>query len=120
MNYDDNGNLVLTGKLGQAVVNNDFRAFTEAQISGKSEEGLTYQDMADFNEFVSEFFRIGEFPDREGDVYCVIIRKVDQAPFGADKGDPSYPYAPSFGHGTLGLEWEFVPMQPFQGYEPAE
>lgn len=114
IHYDDNGNLILSGKLGEAVVNNDFEAFTKAQISGKSEDGLTYQDMADFNEFISEFFRLGKFPDREGAWNLILMRKSDQAPFGL--------VSPLI---TGGVRWvsdqaRFRPMQPFQGYEPAE
>lgn len=118
--YDDTGNLVLSGKLGEAVVNNDFEAFTKAQISGKSDDGLTYQDMADFNEFVSEFFRIGESNDRKGQVYLVLIRKEDQASFGLE-------YHDNYGYNCDRYEddkpcWDFRPMNPFtiQGYEPAE
>lgn len=129
MIYDDNGNLILSDKLGEAVVNNDFEAFTKAQISGKSEDGLTYQDMADFNEFVSEFFRLGEFPSRKGeyDQYTalVLIRKSDHAPFGIRSSwdeaiiySDIYTYNPDTDSETL----IFTPMQPFtiQGYEPAE
>lgn len=114
MNYDDNGNLILTGKLGEAVVNNDFEAFTKAQISGKSEDGLTYQDMADFNEFVSEFFAVGWQRGRGDDEYLVLIRKSDQASFGMELRPHSM--------WTPGGDAVFEPVQPFtiQGYEPAE
>lgn len=114
MNYDDNGNLVLSGKLGEAVVSGDFKAITDALVSGKSEEGLSYQDMEDFNRFTGEFFRLGEFPDQDGRFRVIVLRKVDQAPFGGD-GEPGI-------DGDFGdpPEFEFIPMQPFQGYEPAE
>lgn len=120
MNYDDNGNLVLSGKLGEAVVSGDFKAFTDALVSGKSQDGLSYQDMEDFNRFTNEFFRLGEYPTRDGDTYLVVLRKADSASFGTDKGDPSYPYEPSFEGDDVGFVWEFIPMNRYEGYEPAE
>lgn len=117
--YDDNGNLVLSGKLGEAVVSGDFKAFTDALVSGKSEDGLSYQDMEDFNRFTNEFFRLGEFPDRDNLRRVVVLRKQDQAPFGTF-GDPETDNLDSpLGGPSKSVFW---PCQPFiiQGYEPAE
>lgn len=133
MKYDDNGNLVLSGKLGEAVISGEgVEEYAKALMSGKSER-LSYQDMQDFQDFTSEFFVLGKFPSRKDGLEeyeaFVLLRKSDQAPFGirydAHFGI-SYPgvytYVPET-EGTPDHEVViFQPMQPFtfQGYEPVE
>lgn len=129
MKYDDKGNLVLYGKLGEAVVSGEgLDEYAKALMSGKS-ENLTYQDMQDFQDFTSEFFVLGKFPSRKDGLEeyeaFVLLRKSDQAPFGirydaAGEPDQCLKFCSA---GERDDTWrEFVPMQPFtiQGYEPAE
>lgn len=120
--YSESGSLLLSGRLGEAVVRNDFSAFLDALESGKSEEGLTYQDMADFNQFSSEWFLVGEAPGPGGSYeYSILVRRQDKAPFGFELPAPECNLEPSWEDDERGFIWEFVPMNPFtiQGYEPA-
>lgn len=122
MKYE-NGNLILSGKLGEAVVSGEgVEEYAKALMSGKS-ESLSYQDMQDFQDFTSEFFVLGKHPGREeGWFWFILLRKGDQAPFGLDMGDRDFNIEPTWEDDEKGFMWEFVPMQPvtIQGYEPAE
>ena len=121
LGYDDNGNFILTGKLGEAVVRNDFSAFVEALESGQSEAGLTYQDMSDFNQFTNEWFRIEDTYSGGFPAYMILLRRRDQTPFGFELPSPECNLEPSWEDDERGFVWEFVPMNPvtLQGYEPA-
>lgn len=123
MKYDDKGNLILSGKLGEAVVSGEgLEEYAKALFSGRS-ENLSYQDMQDFQDFTSEFFVLGKHPGRsEGEFWLILLRKTDQAPFGLDMGDRDSYIEPTWEDNDEGFMWEFVPMQPYtiQGYEPAE
>ena len=129
MKYDDNGNLVLSGKLGEAVVSGEgLEEYAKALMSGKS-ENLTYQDMQDFQDFTSEFFVLGQFPSRKDGLEeyeaLVLLRKSDKAPFGIRFDaclDPAYEEVYTYDPDTDTESVVFEPMQPFtaQGYEPAE
>lgn len=122
MKYDDNGNLVLSGKLGEAVVSGEgVEEYAKAMMSGKS-ENLSYQDMQDFQDFTSEFFVLGLQPSREdweGKMEAfTVLRKADRAPYGFTLPFGVEPWEDrDFSEGVT-----MVPMQPFtiQGYEPAE
>lgn len=133
MNYDDNGNLVLSGKLGEAVVSGEgVEEYARALFSGKS-ENLSYQDMQDFQDFTSEFFVLGKFPSRKDGLEeyeaFVLLRRSDQAPFGIryDAGlgisyQGVYTYVEETDDAPDHEVVIFNPMQPYtiQGYEPAE
>lgn len=119
MKYDDNGNLVLRGKLGEAVISGEgVEEYAKALFSGKS-ENLSYQDMQDFQDFTSEFFVLGKFPSRGTHPNLILLRKEDQAPFGVED---HVNYGVEGEETDDGVIWRFTPMQPFtiQGYEPAE
>lgn len=129
MNYDDNGNLVLSAKLGEAVISGEgVEEYARALFSGKS-ESLTYQDMQDFQDFTREFFVLGKAPSRKEGLEeyeaFVLLRKADQAPFGIRYDDyltPVYEEVCTYDPDTDTESVVFEPMQPFtiQGYEPAE
>ena len=129
MKYDDNGSLVLSGKLGEAVVSGvGVEEYAKALMSGKS-ENLTYQDMQDFQDFTSEFFVLGKFPSRKDGLEeyeaLVLLRKSDKAPFGIRYDvclNPAYEEVYMYDPDTDTESVVFEPMRPFtiQGYEPAE
>lgn len=132
MKYDDKGNLILRGKLGEAVISGEgVEGYAKALMSGKS-ENLTYQDMQDFQDFTSEFFVLGKFPSRKDGLEeyeaFVLLRKSDQAPFGVryDAGFGEYEDVYTYVQETEDTPDHevviFKPMQPFtiQGYEPVE
>lgn len=125
MKYDDNGNLVLSGKLGEAVISGEgVEEYAKALMSGKS-ENLTYRDMQDFQDFTSEFFVLGKFPSRKDGLEeyeaLVLLRKSDKAPFGI-RYDLHYGLAGRDYGGDSDHPYTFQPMQPYSinGYEPAE
>lgn len=118
--YDEDGTLLLSGSLGLSVVSENFDHFIEALSTGKSDAGLTYQDMADFNQFSQEFriegIRPSRYPFHE---HLVVVRKSDGAPYGFEV--PEHDTEPSWEDDERGFIWDFVPMNPvtIQGYEPA-
>lgn len=120
LKYSEEGSLLLTGPLGYAVVDQNFDPFTEALTAGKSDSGLTYQDMADFNQFSQEFRIEGIRPSvYPFDEHLILIRKLDGAPYGFEV--PDYGTEPSWEDDERGSVWEFTPMNPvtIQGYNPA-
>lgn len=134
MNYDEEGNLILKGKLGSAVAWGDLWEFKEAAERG-SDPDLTYQDMADFTAFTTQFKILGNFLASEFDEYgygqemVSVIHRHDGATFGKFywKGGGKYGEANLESDDFEGAPhpdgiWKFVPVEPFTiiGYKGVE
>lgn len=79
LKYLEDGSLVLSDRLGQAVCRNDLSEFEETVEKGVSQV-LTYQDVADYTAFAGQFNIMGMFPI--GSTEVVVIRRKDGATFG--------------------------------------
>lgn len=126
MKYDEEGNLVISDKLGYAIVADDFWEFERAVKANKSDD-LSYQDLMDFSMFSQAYRALGSFlgaPFEEyeyGQVMMAVIQRADGATFGFDYWKQGGKYGEAdYGPDEDG-DWVFVPVEPFTitGYTAA-
>lgn len=123
LEFDDEGNLLISDRLAEAIIFEDFWEFDHVLGEGSSEK-LSYQDIHEYQLFKANFTVLGRFPVKQindfyrGMEFITVVRHASGATYGFEwwyeggkYGEPHYSSDYYDEESDQGI-YKFIPVEP--------